>query len=208
MAPSPDTTDSKHLRTATRVFQKHHGMLRMADALRAGVSRATLKAMLSEGSLERMSRGLYRLAEAEPLSQPDLAIVAAKIPQGVICLISALSFHQLTTQIPHEVYVAIPRNSEPPRIAHSPVRSFRFSGVAFSEGIEIHRVDSQSLRIYSREKTLTDCFKYRNRIGLDTCLEALRFYKQQRKLKVDALLHFAEVCRVKKVMQPYLEAIL
>ena len=208
MAPAPHTTDSKRLRTAILAFQKHHGMLRMADALRAGISRRTLKAMLAAGSLEHMSRGLYRLAAAEPLSQPDLAIVAAKIPQGVICLISALSFHELTTEIPHEVYVAIPRNSEPPRVAHPPVRSFRFSGAAFSEGIEIHKIDSQPLRIYRREKTLADCFKYRNRIGLDTCLEALRFYKQQRKLKVDALLHFAEVCRVKKVMQPYLEAIL
>jgi len=202
------TTASKRLHAATLVFKRHKGMMRMADALRAGISRATLKAMLAEGSVERMSRGLYRLAESEPLSHPDLAVIAAKIPQGVICLISALSFHQLTTEIPHEVYVAIPRNSEPPRIKHPPVRSFRFSGAAFSEGIEMHRIDSQTLRIYSREKTLADCFKYRNRIGLDTCVEALRFYKQQRKLKVDALLHFADVCRIRKVMQPYLEAIL
>jgi predicted transcriptional regulator of viral defense system len=203
-APRPTAASQR----AIVLFKKHAGLLRMADALRAGVSRATLQTLVAEGALERLSRGLYRLTEAEPLPNPDLAVVARKAPQGVVCLISALSFHELTTQIPHEVYLAISRNSEPVRIDHPPVRSFRFSGAAFSEGIETHQLGPVNVRVYSREKTLADCFKYRNRIGLDTCLEAVKTYRQQRKRNVEALLHFADVCRVRKIMQPYLEAIL
>lgn len=193
---------------ATAVFRQRGGMLRMADALRAGIHRNTLEGMVRDGLLERSSRGLYRLVDSVPPSHPDLAIVAAKVPKGVICLISALAFYELTTQIPHEVYVAIDRNAEPPRIDYPPVRTFRFSRQAFSEGVETHRVGSVPVRIYSREKTLADCFKYRNKIGLDTCLEALRAYRDQRRYNVDALLKFAAICRVEKVMRPYVEAIL
>src|SRR5207244_566498 len=131
-----------------------------------------------------------------------------KVPRGVICLLSALSFHELTTQIPHEVHVAIARDAEPPRLDHPPVRSFRFSGRAFSEGVETHEVDGVSVRFYSREKTLVDCFKYRNKLGLDTVLEALKLYKDQGRTNVEALMRFAEVCRVSRVMRPYLEALL
>ncbi len=208
MAASSSNSISPAEKKALSTFRKHSGMMRLSEALRIGVTRGTIERMLENGTLERLSRGLYQLTDAEPLSHPDLTVVAAKIPQGVICLISALAFHELTTQIPHEIYVAIPRDSEPPRIEHPPLRSFRFSGQAFTEGIESHRLGPIAVKIYSREKTLADCFKYRNRIGLDTCLEAVRFYKQQKQYHVDALLHFAEVCRVKKLMQPYLEAIL
>ena len=208
MATSPSKPASPAEKQAQTAFRKRLGMLRLADALRAGITRGTIERMLEKGTLERLTRGLYRLTDADPLPNPDLAVVAAKVPQGVICLISALAFHELTTQIPHEVYVAIPRDSEPPRIEHPPLRSFRFGGQAFSEGIETHRLEPIVAKIYSREKTLADCFKYRSQIGLDTCLEAVRFYQRQKKYKVDALLHFADVCRVKKVMQPYLEAIL
>ena len=208
MATAAPKTVSPAEKKALVAFRKRSGMLRLADALRTGITRGTIERMLEKGTLERLSRGLYRLADAEPLPNPDLAVVAAKVPQGVICLISALAFHELTTQIPHEVHVAIPRSAEPPRIEHPPIASFRFSGKAFSEGIEKHRLGPIVAKVYSREKTLADCFKYRSRIGLDTCLEAVRFYQRQKKYNVDALLHFADVCRVKKVMQPYLEAIL
>jgi predicted transcriptional regulator of viral defense system len=180
----------------------------MSQALQAGIHRDTLRVMVEQGDLEKLSRGLYRLADAEPLSHPDLAIVAEKAPEGVICLISALAFHELTTQIPHEVSLAIARNAEPPRIDYPPVRSFRFSGAAFTEGIETHELGPVRLRIYSREKTLADCFKFRNKIGLDTCLEALRSYRQQRGFNSDALLQYAAVCRVTNVMRPYIEAVL
>ena len=204
----PFKSQSVATQHAIKRFKKHGGQMRMADAMRAGVSRATLQNLLTSGVLERLSRGLYRLADAEPLANPDLTMVVARVPQGVICLVSALAFHELTTEIPHQVYVAISRNSEPPRVDHPPVRSFRFSGAAFSEGIETHKIGPVAIRIYNREKTIADCFKYRNRIGLYVCLEAIRYYRRQPKLNVESLLHFATVCRVRKIMQPYLEAIL
>ena len=180
----------------------------MADALRAGIHRNTLRAMLEADTIERVTRGLYRLQAAPSLGSPDLVTVAEKIPRGVICLISALAYHEMTTQIPHEIYLAISRNSEPPRLDYPPLRVFRFSGESFSAGIKRERVDGVDVRIYDREKTLADCFKYRNKLGMDTVLEALRFYKEQRKIKVDALLRYAKICRVATVMRPYLEATL
>ncbi|HUE69331.1 MAG TPA: type IV toxin-antitoxin system AbiEi family antitoxin domain-containing protein [Pirellulaceae bacterium] len=193
---------------AIAAFKRHGGLLRMSDAIRAGVHRDTLRAMVERGDLERISRGLYRLSDAPSLTHPDLATVAVKVPEGVICLLSALAFHELTTQIPHEVYLAINRNSEPPRIDFPPVRTFRFSGEAFTEGIEMHNDDSVTLRVYSREKTIADCFKFRNKVGLDACVEALRRYRETRGFNADALLHYAGICRVKQVLRPYIEAIL
>lgn len=204
--PSPAAPPS--LQKAVAVFKRHGGILRMADALRSGISRTTLYALRDAGLTEQLSRGLYRLADTTPLGNPDLVTVAAKVPKAVICLVSALAFHELTTQIPHEVYIAIPRNAEAPRLDHPPVRSFRFSGRAFSEGIETRQIDDMPVRIYGREKTLADSFKYRNKVGLDTTLEALRLYKEQGRINVDALMRYAAVCRVTKVMRPYLEAVL
>lgn len=207
----PDTTQISQpiaVCKALKIFRKRGGMMRMAESIAAGIHRNTLYRMVDEGLVERVSRGLYRLADAEPLGNPDLVTIAAKVPDGVICLISALAFHNLTTQIPHEVYLAISRNSEPPRIHYPPVRSFRFSGKAFSEGIERPKLDGIKVPIYCREKTIADCFKFRNQIGLDTAIEAVKFYKDQPKPNVKALLKYASICRVTKVIRPYLEAIL
>lgn len=201
------TTETSTVR-ARRVFRRSGGLLRMSEAVRAGIHRDTLRAMMEQGTLEKVSRGLYRLVDAPSPSHPDLAAIAVKVPDGVVCLISALAFHELTTQIPHEVYLAIDRNREPPRIDFPPVRTFRFSGAAFTEGVERHAVGPVALRIYSPEKTLADCFKFRNKIGLDTCIEALRRYREGRGFKPDLLLHFAAICRVKRVMRPYIEAVL
>ncbi len=194
-------------RRAESVFRRSGGLLRMGAAIRAGIHRDTLLKMLKRGDIQRVTRGLYQLVSALPPSQPDLAIVATKVPDSVVCLISALAFHELTTQVPHEVYLAIDRNARPPRVDYPPIRVFRFSGRAYTEGIESHKLSSVVLRVYSREKTLADCFKYRNKIGLDTCLEALRAYKQQRRLNLDVLMKYAEICRVARVMRPYIEAI-
>ena len=193
---------------ARSVFKQNGGLLRMSAAIRSDIHRKTLRQMVEQGDVQKISRGLYLLIAAPSSTYPDLAMVGAKVPKGVICLISALSFHEITTQIPHEVYIAIDRNSEPPRIGYPPVRAFRFTGKAFTEGIEIHNIRPVRVRIYSREKTLADCFKYRNKIGLDTCLEALQMYKKQRRINIDALLKFADICRVEKAMRPYIEAIL
>jgi predicted transcriptional regulator of viral defense system len=151
---------------------------------------------------------MYRFADMPSLGNPDLATVAMKVTKGVICLISALSYHEMTTEIPHEIYLALPRGAEPPRLDYPPLRIFWFSGPAFEEGIERHDVDGRPMQVYSPEKTLVDCFKYRNKIGLDVVLEALKLYRQRKRFKADTLVYFARICRVEKVMRPYLEATL
>lgn len=164
--------------------------------------------MRDSGKLTSLGRGLYRISDLPPLGNPDLVTVAMKIPSGVICLISALAFHELTTQIPHEVHLALPRGAEPPRVDHPPIRVSWFTKRAFEFGLESHRLDATQVRIYSPEKTVADCFKYRNKIGMDTAREALKLYLEKRKKNLDALLEAAEVCRVSKVIRPYLEALM
>jgi predicted transcriptional regulator of viral defense system len=193
---------------AAAIFKKHGGILRTAQAIRAGIHPETLYAMRDSGALEVVSRGVYRLAESSPLGNPDLVTVATRVPGGVICLISALAFHELTSQIPHEVHVALPRGAEEPRLDHPPIKTYRFTGEAFTEGMETHELDSVSVLIYSPEKTLADCFKFRNKVGLDTAVEAVRFYRERRNIRVDDLMRYAVICRVNKIIRPYLEAIL
>jgi len=206
MAPTREKmTPSKE--KAILAFKKHGGILRTAEAIRAGIHREILYSLLKEGKLERLSRGVLRISDGTPLSNPDLVKVATRIPTGVICLLSALSFHNLTTHIPHEVDVALPFGAEQPRLEHPPFRAYRFSGKSFTKGIESHSIDGVQVRIYSAEKTLADCFKFRNKIGIDTAVEALRTYRQRGKIKSNELIKFAAVCRVKDVMRPYLEAI-
>jgi len=183
-------------------------MLRTSAAMRAGIHPRTLYAMRDKGVIEQVSRGLYRLTDLPPLTNPDLVTVAAKVPRGVICLISALVFHDITLQIPHAVHIALPRGNERPRLPYPPIRVFSFSGRSFTEGIETHKVDGLELQIYSVEKTLADCFKFRNKIGFDVALEALKFYRIRKRLKVDDLMKFCRICRVEKVLLPYLEALL
>lgn len=190
------------------IFRQHGGALRTAEALRLGIHPRTLYAMRDSGVLERLSRGLYRLADLPPLSHPDLVTVALKIPKAVICLVSALAFHELTTQVPHAVDIALHSRAERPRLDYPPLRIFWFSGYAWSEGIETHIVDNIPIRIYGPEKSVADCFKYRRKIGLDIALEALKLYRQRRDFDIDNLLRYARICRVETVMRSYLEALL
>lgn len=192
---------------AILTFKKRGGILRTAEAIRAGIHPETLYSLLKDGRLERLSRGVFRIADGSPLSNPDLVKVATRIPIGVICLLSALSFHDLTTHIPHEIDIALPAGAEEPRLEHPPLKTYRFKGKAFTEGIETRSIDGVQVRIYSAEKTLADCFKFRNKIGVDTAVEALRKYRQRRKINSDELVKFAAICRVKDIMRPYLEAI-
>jgi predicted transcriptional regulator of viral defense system len=193
---------------AVRVFQTQGPILRTGEVLGAGVHPRTLYALRNEGVVHQLSRGVYCLADAPPLGNPDLVVVAKKIPKGIVCLISALSFHHLTTQIPREVYLALPRGSEYPRLMHPPLRIFQFAEPALRAGVENHEVDGCQIQVYSAEKTLADCFKFRNRIGTDTAVEALRFYRERRKPKIGDLLRYAAICRVTHIMRPYLEALL
>ena len=193
---------------AVEEFRRRGGVLRTKDALRAGIHPRTLYALRDEGVIEYLSRGIYRLTDTPSLANPDLVTVSLRAAEGVVCLLSALSFHEITTQIPHEIHLAIPRNAEAPRIDYPPVRIYWFAGKAFSEGIETYKLDGIPVRVYSLEKTLADCFKYRNKIGMDTVLEALRFCKQYKQLDVESLMRYAAICRVQSIMRPYLEAIL
>jgi predicted transcriptional regulator of viral defense system len=193
---------------AARLFKQRGGTMRMSEALRAGISRRTLYAMRDEGLLMQLSRGVYRLASLPSLGAPDLVRVSARVRSGVICLISALAFHELTTQIPHAVDIALARGAEMPRIAHPPIHVYWFSKAAFSSGVERAIVDGQPIRIYSAEKTIADVFKYRNKLGLDVALEALKTWRARRRAPVERLLEQARVCRVERVIRPYLEAML
>ena len=187
-------------------FSAHGGTLRTTEALAAGIHPRTLYAMRNSGQIEALARGVYRLAGLPPLANPDLATVAKRIPHGVICLISALAFHELTTQIPHEVHVAIARTARRPRLAFPPLRVYRFSSAAFEAGVDTHTMDGISIRVYSPEKTLADCFKYRSKIGMDVVLEALRAYRR-RQPRFQNVLKYAKICRVERLMRPYLEAL-
>ena len=193
---------------AKKSFRSNGGVLRMNQALRDGIHRRMLYSMLEAGVIERLNRGLYRLTDLPPLGNPDLVSVSLKIPNGVICLISALAYHEITTQVPHEIYVALERGTEPPRLSHPPIQIFWFSRQAFTTGIQTYKIDGVPVRIYSPEKTIADCFKYRNKIGLDTAIEALKLYREKKRFKADDLMKFARACRVEKIIRPYLEALL
>jgi len=206
--PMINRTTNKQIKAAKRIFRRHGGVMRTGEATAQGVHCRTLYAMRDTGMLERLDRGLYRLADLPPLSDPDLVTVARKIPKGVLCLISALHFHDLTTQIPHAVSVAVKRGTEPPRLNFPPIHIYWFSGEAFTTGVEEHTIENTTIRVYCAEKTLADCFKYRNKIGMDTVLEALTLYREKQKPKPRKLLQYAKVCRVEKVMRPYLDALL
>lgn len=188
------------------IFRACGGKLRMSEALERGISRYMLYALRDRGVVEQVSRGIYRLVDLPPLSNPDLVTVALRFPGAVVCLVSALAYHDMTTQVPHRVSVAVPRRSRMPSLEYPPLYVHRFSDQAYGAGVEKHQIDRVSVRIYSPEKTLADCFKFRNKIGMDIVLEALKLYKTRKKSKIKDLLGYAKICRVEKVMRPYLEA--
>ena len=190
------------------IFRTHGGIARTGEVLRAGIHPRILYEMLAEGVVVKLSRGLYRLADLPALGNPDLVSVSKRAPGGVICLISALAFHEITTQIPHMVYVAVARNTQVPNIDYPPVRIVRFSGKAYSEGIEQQTIDDIDIRIYSPAKTIADCFKYRNKIGFDVAIEALKRFRKDKRFNTDEVVHFARICRVEKVLRPYLETLM
>lgn len=202
------SSKSNRFQMAVSTLKQKGGVLKTSEILKAGIHPSTLYSLVKNGELERISRGVYRLIDNPPLSNPDLILVAKRIPKGVICLLSALSFHDITTHIPHEIHIALSFGAEEPRLEYPPIRTFRFSNRAFTEGIQIHRIDRAKIQVYSPEKTLADCFKFRNTIGLDTAIEALKLYRDRRDMKIDEIMHFAKICRVAKIMRPYLEALL
>lgn len=183
------------------------GVVRPRDVEAAGIPREYLLRLMRRGVLERSGRGLYRLADAPVTEHHSLAEVAKRLPHSTVCLLSALAFHEITTQNPAEVWIALPPGSRTPRANGPQLRVVRFTGRALTEGREEHRIEGVAVSIYSPAKTVADCFKFRNKIGLDVALEALRECVGQRKATIREIHHFAKICRVARVMQPYLEAL-
>ena len=188
-------------------FERRGGLLRTGQALRAGIHPRDLYRLRDEGTLEQVSRGLYRLADLPPLGSPDLVAVALRVPKAVLALVSALHFHGLTTEIPHEVSIALPAGTARPRLDWPPLRVYRFSGAMFTSGIETHMRDDIRLRVYGAAKTIADCFRFRIRLGIEVAVEALRTGLEERKATPAELLRAARTCRVERIIRPYLEAL-
>ena len=192
---------------AENVFRDHGGILRTSEALDLGIHPRTLYFLRDRGRLQQVSRGVYRLADLPPLEAPDLVTVASRVPNAVVCLISALSFHEITSEVPHEVHIALPRGADSPSLDFPPIRVFRFSGLALTEGIDEYTIGAVPVKIYNAPKTVADAFKFRNKIGNDVAIEALRLTLQHNRASPAELIRYARVCRVDRVMRPYLEAL-
>jgi len=181
-------------------------LVRPRDVEALGIAREFLLRLHRQGILVRPARGVYALADSSVTEHHTLAVAAKRVPRGVVCLLSALRFHGLTTQDPHEVWMAIDFKAHKPSIESPALRVLRFSGRALEEGIDTHVIEGVQVRIYCPAKTVADCFKYRNKIGVDVAIEALRDTLRARKTTVDEIHRFAKICRVANVMRPYLEA--
>lgn len=187
---------------------RRRGSLTTRDVVAAGIHRQTLSRLVREGELERVTRGQYRVPAMPMTEHHGLAMVAAAVPQGVVCLLSALGFHGIGTQLPSEVWLAIDRRARRPALRYPPLRVVRFTGEALTKGIETHRVEGQSVRVYTLAKTVADCFKYRNKIGLEVAIEALREAWRERRITMDEMDRYARICRVERVMRPYIEVLI
>ncbi|MCD9004962.1 type IV toxin-antitoxin system AbiEi family antitoxin domain-containing protein [Luteimonas sp. XNQY3] len=203
MARRPDTT----LEDAALALAKRQPLLRARDLTRRGLSTVILGRLVAAGKLERIARGVYSLPGSRLSEHRSLAEAALRVPKGVICLLSALRVHEIGTQAPHEVWMAIPPNSPSPRLDQSALRVVRMSGAALTEGIVSVEIDGVSVPVFDPNKTVADCFKYRNKIGLDVALEALHDGWSKGKLSMDALWRYATVDRVANVMRPYMESV-
>ena len=186
---------------------RQKGLLRASDLDAIEAPRVVLTRLIEGGLLERVSRGLYRLPSHPGSEHEGLATIAAKVPQAVFCLLTALQFHELTTQLPRQVWIAMPRGSHVPRVDYPPIKMVQMTGAVYTAGIEEHLRDGVTLRVYSAAKTVADCFKHRNKIGLDVALEALKDARAKKMASADDLWRFAKICRVANVMLPYLEAV-
>jgi predicted transcriptional regulator of viral defense system len=183
------------------------GVVRAADLAAYGIPRWRLYQLEREGEVERQARGVYVARDHPFTADHALAQVAKRVPSGVICLLTALRFHELTTQLPAEVWLALPEKARKPHLDYPRLSVVRFSGPALTEGVEAHGIEGVEVRIYSAAKTVADCFKYRNKVGIDVAVEALRDFSRRYRGGATELAHFAQICRVTRVMQPYLDAI-
>jgi predicted transcriptional regulator of viral defense system len=182
-------------------------LIRPRDLTERGLPTVALTRLVRQGRLQRVGRGLYALPDRPVSEHNALAEVARKHPQAIVCLLSALRFHDLTTQSPFEVWLAIPNKARAPKIDYPPLRIVRFSGAALTDGVEEHAIDGVPVRVTSVPRTVADCFKFRNKIGLDVALEALQEAWRAKRVSMDELWRYATLCRVTNVMRPYMESL-
>ena len=189
-------------------FKKHGGIARFAVILKAGFHSDSLVALQKGGKVEKMGRGIYRLTQEAPMSNPDLVMASLSAPRAVVCLISALAFHDATDEIPRHVDLAIPRRTHANKIVYPPVRYYRFAPEAWKAGVEQHKMEKHFIRVYSLAKTVVDCFKFRNKIGMDVARHALKVAIKEKRVPAKEIMYFAKVCRVANIIKPILETML
>ena len=202
------TPSQQAIEAAALVFARHHGVMRTSDALAAGVHRRTLYWMRDAGQLEPLSRGVYHLTSYDLPAKPDVAAVMRRAPKAVLCLVSALDVHEIGTQIPAEVQIALPRDVRPPRIDYPRIRVFHMSPQSLAAGAEERTAEGVTLRVFNVAKTVADCFKYRSSVGADVALEALQEVIREHRATRGEIMEYAKVDRVQNVIRPYLEALL
>lgn len=190
-----------------RKLLRRQGIARSGELERVGLSRVQVRRLVSSGELERLGHGLYTLPDAERSEHQALAEATLRVPSGIICLLSALRFHGLTTQNPFEVWMAVPHKAWRPKPGYPPLRLVFLAGRALEEGVERHKVDGVTVPVFSAAKTVADCFKFRNKIGLDVAIEALRDFHRRHPKMLDVVWRFAEADRMTRVLKPYLESL-
>jgi predicted transcriptional regulator of viral defense system len=200
--------NKERFKKAKNIFLQNNGILRTSQALKLGIPSGTLYAMRDTGLIVQENRGIYRLEDQPPPGNPDLVQVALLVPKAVICLISALDFHNLTTQIPHRIYITLPMEVKRPRFEYPTLDVIWRTEAPYSAGIEQHVLDGVPIHIYNREKTIADCLRYENKVGRDVLLEALKEYRRQKQVNVTALMQYARVNKVTQRMRAYLEILL
>lgn len=187
---------------------RKQGILRASDLADLQIPRVYLSRMVEQGQLVKLERGLYGLPQHRPTEMHSFALASRKVPQGTVCLISALQFQGLTTQAPWEVWLGIEYGSRSPKLEYPPLHVVRYSTASFVAGVETHKIEGVRVKVFNPAKTIADCFKYRHQVGLDVALEALKAGWRERRFKVEELLEYARINRVEKVIRPYLEAVL
>jgi predicted transcriptional regulator of viral defense system len=199
---------TRDIPAALRAFHRHGGALRTKQALDLGIHPATLYQLRDSGKIMELARGLYRVTDTKEFQNPDLAVVGARAPDTAVCLISALAFHNITTQIPAVIHLAVPRgNYHRLKLDPLPVQIYRYDPKSFDAGLETQDVGGVRVKVYNPARTIADCFKFRNKIGLDVALEALHLARERKKISQRELLHYARLLRVERVLQPYLQAV-
>lgn len=191
-----------------RFFKKQKGIARFSNILKMTIHPDTLALLVKKGIVEKIGRGLYKLRESPSLTNPDLVVASIKAPKGVVCLISALSFHEATDEVPHYVDLAIPEGARANKMDYPPVRYYRFTPKTWKAGIETHEIDERLVRIYSLSKTIADCFKFRNKIGTDVARAALKIAITEKHISPEEIMRYAKICRVQKTVKPILETLL